>query len=172
MLDNNELEKLFNSLRMGNIDAFEKIYNEMKVPVYTVILRIVNNKELAEEVLQEVFIKLYKNPPESDIKNIRAWVFAVAHNLSIDVLRRELKKNDIEKQYCNELYYDESKYDISEALNSLKDIEKIIIIYHINADLKFIEISEILNIPLGTVLWRYYNAIDKLKKYFQEKNDD
>lgn len=164
-LNNTDLKMYFLSLKKGNTAAFEIIYNEMKIPVYTVIFRTVNNKDIAEEILQDVFVRLYFNPPDDSVKNIRAWIFTVAHNLSVDVLRREIKKNYVEKaEPCNSSF-DEIIFDIPDALNLLEKSDRMIVVYHINADLKFKEIAKILKMPTGSVLWRYYKAIDKMKKY-------
>lgn len=164
-MNNSELKSYFNSIKNGNDEAFECIYNEMKTPVYTVIYRIINNKDVADEILQDVFVKLYFNPPDSSIKNIRSWIFTVAHNLSVDVLRREIKKSEVPKSEYINTPFDDSVFDISDALNLLDDTDRMIGVYHINADLKFKEISKILKMPTGSVLWRYYKVIDKMKKY-------
>lgn len=164
-MDNSELKSYFNSLKNGNDDAFKCIYNEMKTPVYTVIYRIINNKDVADEILQDVFVKLYFNPPDSSVKNIRSWIFSVAHNLSVDVLRKELKKSDVSRSEYINTPFDDSVFDIPDALNLLDETDRMIVVYHINADLKFKEIADMLNMPSGTVLWRYYKAIEKMKKF-------
>ena len=164
-MDNSELKSCFDSLKNGNDEAFEYIYNEMKTPVYTVIYRIINNKAIADEILQDVFIKLYLNPPDSSVKNIRSWIFAVAHNLSVDIFRREIKKSEVEKSEPVNTSFDDSVFDISDALNMLDETDRFIVVYHINADLKFKEIAQMLDMPSGTVLWRYYKAIEKMKNF-------
>ena len=57
-----------NEVRHGNKDAFGKLYQDIKVPVYTIIWRIVRNTSVAEEIMQELFLKIYVSPP--DEKNL------------------------------------------------------------------------------------------------------
>ena len=57
------LKQLFQQLHDGDRQAFSEIYQEMKVPVFTVLVRVIGERALAEDVLQEVFLKLYRQPP-------------------------------------------------------------------------------------------------------------
>ena len=59
-MNNDDLQIKLDLLHNGDKKAFEDIYNELKTPVYTIILRIVGERCIAEDVLQEFFLKLYK----------------------------------------------------------------------------------------------------------------
>ena len=56
-----------NEVRHGNKDAFGKLYQDIKVPVYTIIWRIVRNTSVAEEIMQELFLKIYVSPPDENV---------------------------------------------------------------------------------------------------------
>lgn len=60
----------------------------MKDPVFTVICRIMADRDAAEDIMQELFVKLYCAPPPSDVQNLRAWIFKMARNLAIDGVRK------------------------------------------------------------------------------------
>lgn len=83
-----ELKEYFSKMRDGDKEAFAHIYNELKSPVFTVSFRIVQSREAAEDITHDVFVKLYTSPPDSNVKNLKAWVFQMTRNLSLDALRK------------------------------------------------------------------------------------
>ena len=96
-MENTELKNAFGRLKEGNTEAFEEIYNSLKKPVYTVILRYLGVKEDAEDVTQEVFLKLFRAPPGEEVKNIRAYIFASARNAAMDKLRERASEGEKEE---------------------------------------------------------------------------
>ena len=169
-----ELQKAFEAVRSGDLNAFEEIYNYLKTPIFTIILRITHDIALSEDILQDVFIKLYQLPPAHLIKNPRAYIFQIAHNLAIDNLRKQPQYADLENiENIENLMYipidDVSdKLDIERALKSLPLQECQIVSLRINGELKFREIAAMLDIPLGTVLWKYKKAIERLRYLLSE----
>lgn len=164
-----ELQSKLYHIANGDISAFEEVYNDMKTPIMTVIARIVQNRETAEDILQEVFIKLYYSPPV-DISKPRAYIFKTASNLAVDYLRKS--KQTVSLEDCEGMLYapesDRSeKLDIERALEKLEDGERQVVTLHINGGFKFREIAEILDMPLGTAVWRYQKAVKRLRELLQ-----
>ena len=62
-MGNDELRDELVKVLAGDRAAFEKIYDGLKTPMYTIILRITGDRSLSEDILQEVFVKLYRSPP-------------------------------------------------------------------------------------------------------------
>ena len=149
--------------------GFEEIYSDMKTPIMTVIMRIVQNRETAEDILQEVFIKLYYSPP-TDVSKPRAYIFKTAGNLAVDHLRKNKHTVSLE-DFGDTLYAPENdrseKLDIERALEKLEERERQIVTLHINGGFKFREIAEILEMPLGTAVWRYQKAVKRLRELLQ-----
>lgn len=165
-MTDSELSLKLNKVHEGDIQAFEEIYNDMKTPIMTVIMRVVGNRETAEDLLQEVFVKLYRSPPK-DVSKPRAYIFKTAGNLAIDSLRAEDRTVSLEE--CEGFMYANDsdsgvKLDIERAMGKLDESKRRIVTLHINAGLKFREIAEIMGIPLGTAIWRYNEAIKKLRE--------
>ncbi|MCL2089310.1 MAG: RNA polymerase sigma factor [Oscillospiraceae bacterium] len=166
-MTNNELQARIQAVSVGDRTAFEEIYRELNKPMYTIALRITQEQSLAEDILQEVFVKLFQSPPVT-AKNPRAYLFRMARNLAIDGIRKRPQFADLD-DFENLVYSPDA--DISErlaaeeALKTLPLIECQIVSLHINGGLTFKEISKILGMPLGTALWRYRKAIKQLRLY-------
>ena len=153
------------SVRNGDMAAFEALYEEMNRPLFTIILRITRDTALSEDILQELFLKLYLSPPKPST-NPRAYLCQMARNLAIDSVRRQKPQVDweqAEEMSCH-LSDDFSQIlDIEDAMQSLPQRESQIVTLRINGGLKFREIAAAMEIPLGTVLWAYQKAIEQLR---------
>lgn len=172
-MDNKQLSKCFSEIRNGDYSSFDAIYCDMSIPIFTISFRILQSKEDAEDVMQDVFVKLFDKPPNADVTNIRAWIFKIVHNLAIDRKRKMSRLDcvsDIEIDNLSTNVSIDTTINIEKAVMQLHVDERAIITYHINAELKFREISDIMAIPLGTVLWRYRKAIEKLRKILSEED--
>lgn len=166
IMDNETLKVYLMLLSQGDKEAFVKIYEEIKKPVYTVIFRIVSSKEYAEDITQEFFYKLYKEPPVMNIDNPRAYFFKTARNMAIDHLRsiRETEALDQDILFEKDLALN---IDIESALLILCREEREILTLHLNCGLSFAEISNITALSLPSVYRRYKKAIKKMKKQLQ-----
>lgn len=167
-MDNKKLKSLFEKFEEGDIDAYFDIYQEMKIPVYTIIYRILYDHMMSEDVLQDIFLRLYRIPPPHFVENPRAWIFQMARNLAIDY-KRKIKENEPlsqEREASNFTLENEItiKLDVEMALRSLSMEEREIVTLYLNGGLRFREIAKLTNTPLGTVLWRYRKSISKLRK--------
>lgn len=165
-MNSNELKQYFSMLQKGNKEALEYIYNDMKKPIYTVSLRIVQSKEIAEDITQEVFVKLFSSPPDSSVRDPRAWMFRMARNLSIDALRKK-ECSDIDgveiptDDTTNEIVL---KMDVEKAMAKLLPIEREIVTLHLNFDMNFVEIAKITGLSLSASYRKYCKAIKALRE--------
>lgn len=164
-MNNVELRQKLTALQAGDKSVFEEIYNQLKTPMFTIIQRIMQDKMLSEDILQEIFVKLYLSPPENT-NNPRAYIFQMARNLAIDGVRKQpqfANLDDVE----NLVYLPDEditeRMDIERAMKTLSLQECQIVSLHINGELKFREIAEIINLPLGTVIWKYHKAVKHLR---------
>lgn len=72
-------------LRRGDAAAFDAIYDAYRVRIFGFLVRLTKNRALAEDLLQETFLRLARSAPDLDADtNVRAWLFRVARNLVID----------------------------------------------------------------------------------------
>lgn len=79
------------------------IWTESKDKLYSYILSRFKNVELAEEVTQEVLIKLHKSCcSDKEIKNLNSWLYQIAHNVALDIIKNDLKQKEIKPLVINE----------------------------------------------------------------------
>lgn len=164
-----QLRRCLERIRQGDRQAFAAFYTDLQTPVFTVILRIVQNRAEAEDVMQDLFLKLLQNPPGPELRKPRAYLFQSARNLALDSLKK--RRPTLEWEQCPPLAAESSpgqpdqaeRLDLERALGQLDSLERQIIALHLNGGLTFRQIAPILRLPLGTVLWRYYRALDRLR---------
>jgi RNA polymerase sigma-70 factor (ECF subfamily) len=160
-----QLQARLDLLRSGDLNAFEELYAELNQPLFTVILRIVGHRAAAEDILQEVFLKLYQSPPPPSVRKPRAYLFQMARNLAIDSLRTQhpaVPLDDLALQGAPGPDRDFA-LDVSDALAALPQRQRQVVSLHLDGGLKFREIAQITETPLGTVLWQYRQAVDRLR---------
>ena len=170
-MTDDQLRTALAALRGGDRAAFEDIYRGLSTPVYTVLLRMTRERQSAEDLLQETFLKLYRQPPGEEVRSPRAWIFRVARNLALDYLRAARPGVPLEgaDRAAPERDHD-ARLDVEAALDRLSGEERALVTLHLNGGLKFRELAQVLDLPLGTVLRRYYAALDKLRGHLSESN--
>ena len=137
------------------------------------------NRELAEDLVQETCIKAYNSflKKHEEIKNPKAWLFKILINTHIDFTRKkqlsivELEAIDLEDQKDSSAGNDVAFFykDLNEALKHLKPEQRIIVYLADVDEYSYKEISELLDIPMGTVMSRLYNARQNLRKLLVQK---
>ena len=179
-------EACIERIKQGDKEGLREIYENYIAFIYSVIYDKLQNKENAEDVTSDFFIKLWEKAgvyrPGGGHKG---WMATIARNMAVDFLRKHSKEEltDIMQDSEEE---NESRVSVSniyagdkispveqeaignqtlqDALGRLKDSEREIINLKIMGDFTFKEIAEILHIPMGTVTWRYREAIKQLRR--------
>lgn len=156
-----QLKEHLSAMKTGDKEAFSAVYTEMKTPVYTVLVRLTGDRQLSEDLLQEVFLRLYRQPP--DAEKPRAYVFRMARNLAIDALRQKQPFDPLEDHTLPTDSDPTLKLDLERAFAELTVGERQLVALHLSAGLTFREVAAMVERPLGTVLWQYRKAIEKLR---------
>ena len=163
MINKQELHDIFLKLRASDISQFELLYKNYKLLVYKIAFSILKNKETSEDITQTVFTKIYSLKKEKLPSSKEAtWLYAVTKNEAISYYRKEKPNialeevydvsNETECRYIQDII-EKEKYE--KIISGLSLKEKEIVSLKIIGDLSFKEISRILNVPIGTVPWRY-----------------
>ena len=175
---------LIRRAKQGDMLAFEELILQHEKIVYNVALRMMNHSEDARDISQEVFLKAYRNLANFDERSaFSTWLYRITHNTCIDEMRKrkgkqnysleeELENEDgsMQRQIANEgdtpeesLLREEQKSEILQALDTLSEEHKAAIILRDVKGLSYEEISEILELSLGTVKSRISRARNQLK---------
>ncbi len=165
-MDKNALQEKIEAMSRGDEAAFEDIYKELSTPVFTIILRIVKDRSSAENIMQELFLRLWQGRERFSARDGRCYILASARNMAIDELRRK-KPQELDPDTPDPSVFEAAvagKLDIASAMSSLPLCQREALVLHINCGLKFREIAEITKTPIGTVIYRYNTAVKKLKR--------
>jgi len=158
--------------RIKNKDeqAFEYVYANTKRAVYSVIFAVTKNHVIAEDVMQEVYMKMLKSIHQyKENTNFFNWILQIAYHHSIDFYRKERKSFNLDvNDYSEILSSHEIGPDEEDKFNRMIDIleedERLVVTLKVVEEMKHREIAKVLNKPLGTVLWIYQNAMKKLRE--------
>lgn len=163
-------DDLIELLKQKDEEAFEYVYHETKHAVYAIIVSIVKDRDISQDIMQDTYITMLEKINQYQIgKNFLSWLLVIARNKAIDHYRFKQREilidaNDSETILPITAACGERNVIVDEILNTLTEIERNIFVLRTVEDLTSKEIANILNMPLGTVLWHYSRAIKKIKK--------
>jgi len=181
--------ELIQKAKTGDEKSLEQLLGKYKIAVHNLVYRMVKDKQEAEDLTQETFIKAFKSLPSfNEEYAFSTWIFKIATNNCIDFFRkRKLKTYSLDKpiQYkTSEFQQDHPDPDlnaektilarernelITQAINSLPSKYYEAIELRHRQEKSYEEISEMLNLPLGTVKARIFRAREMLNKALKEK---
>ena len=170
---------------------YEILIKQYKNNIFNYALYMMKNRMDADDITQEIFIKIWKNIGSFNYKSAKSWIMKSTHNLCIDYLRRrqvnEKRQVDIDSKYVNEisgagtLTDTEVKYKrellkdkIKTGIEKLPDnLKSVFVLYELQG-FKYQEISETLSMPVNSVkvyLMRARHKLqDELKEYRSHEN--
>ncbi|MCQ4034895.1 RNA polymerase sigma factor [Kaistella montana] len=172
-------DQLLSLLISRDEKGFNYLYDNYSGALYGVIFRILTYKEETNEVLQDVFVKIWNSITQFDANkgSFYTWMLNIARNSAIDRLKSKSFRNDQKNQSIPDFVNDsmnlstEQKHEFNEvqnAVNTLREDYKIIINKAYFGGFTQEEISEELGIPLGTVKTRTRAALLELKNILKE----
>ena len=166
-------------LKQKNETAFNYLYDHYSGALYGVVLRIVSSKEYTEEVIQDVFVKIWNGITQYDESKGRlyTWMINIARNTAIDYLKSKSFQNQLKNQSVSDFVYaikEESQINESDFIGFSKVLDKLetdkrqLIVLAYYQGYTQVEISEKLKIPLGTVKTKMRSALLKLRDLLKE----
>jgi RNA polymerase sigma-70 factor (ECF subfamily) len=184
---------LIDKFQKGDVSAFREIFNRHKAHVINLSYRFVQNREAAEDVAQEVFIKIYEKKVSFDPKaKFTTWLYRVTVNASIDRTRRkgffdkslnqELADGEGEIKTLQEeisdpkavspkeaLYNEELKALVQAEIHKLPEKLRAIILLYQFEEMPYREIAQVLGISEKAVERRLYHAKEILRKNLEKE---
>lgn len=172
-LDNISLDDYILCIADGNTKYLEKLYGATKAYVFGYAFSILKNINDSEDVMQDVFLNIYKNAQFYSSKNKpMAWIITITRNLCLEKIRR---KNKLAFDDISTVEHLLSKKDVSydkvllkTILEELSDEERQIVVLNSLCGFTFLEISRMLELKLSTVLSKYNRAIKKVRSKYKE----
>jgi len=166
----------------GNKDAFEEIVARYKNLVYSIILRMTNDREEANDLAQEVFLKIYKNLKSySPEFKFSTWTMRITSNHVIDFRRKQKQETvsletteatlvaDAKDSPETALLRKEEAERIQRLLDELPNMYKIPLEMYHKADMSYQEISDALNEPISKIKNRIFRGRKIIKTRYLEE---
>lgn len=172
---NHNEDAIIRRLRKGETSAFDEIYNLYSRNVYRFAYSFLKSKQDSEEIIQEVFLKVWKNRKTIDeYFSFKAFLFTISYNLIIDEFRKRLKDNKYREFFANRvdhlsmdtektIEYHELNNRYADAVEKLPERRKMIYKLHRDEGLPYKEIAAKLKISERTV----ENQISQALKYLR-----
>ncbi len=170
----NELD-LTSALKARDEQAFSYLYDHYSSSLYSVILQIVKSPEAASDVLQEVFVNVWRKIDLYDPVKGRlfTWMLNISRNASIDLLRSKNYQNSRKnQQIAGDVYGTDQvtqtnidRIGLTKFMGKLRPEQRVLIELAYFKGYTHDEIAKIENIPLGTVKTRIRNALLQLREY-------
>lgn len=179
------LASLLARCQRGDTDAFERVFGLYRGPIYSYLARTTGDRHLAEDFLQDVFLRMVENIGRyQESGRFEAWIFRIAANRVRDWARRKSRTErvggatmagedeeasapvdrPVEAPPEAAMMQREDVTRLEAAMASLDEEEREILMLRHYSELSFREISELKGSPIGTVLARSHRALLKLRE--------
>jgi len=175
MIQNTD-QKYIEQIRSGNVNAYSALVDKYKNMVFTLALRMVGNREEAEEVSQDTFVKAYRKLDSfQGTSKFSTWLYRIVYNTSLDAIKK--KKRMVASEHIdtiheadigsmqNALTYIEEKEKqemIAKALQQLPEEERVLLTLFYFEELPLREISEIMKISYDNAKIKLHRSRKKL----------
>lgn len=168
-INKKDIKILFNKLKEGDKEALKEIYNKCNKIVYGIAFSILKNRDNSEDIVQIVFMKIMNMSKDLlPIKNEMSWIYSLTKNETLNYIRKQKDLVNIGEAYFlleedKEIEKIIEKDSYNNLIKKLPEKDREIISLKILSNMSFREISNLLNMPIGTVQWRYYTSLYSLK---------
>ena len=182
-------EQLVAAYAGGDNTAFDALLKRHQSRVFSYILHIVKNKDLADDIFQETFVKAIttiKQGRYTDSGKFMAWISRIAHNLIIDYYRQEKSENTVSaddgltdvlnrRDLCDGNIEDamvsvQIRDDVRRIIKALPSSQRKVLVMRYYRNMSFKEIAEATGVSINTALGRMRYAILNMRRIAAENN--
>ena len=179
--------------RNNDQEAFKQLLDRHQSKIYSYIYSMVGNAETANDIFQETFTKVITKMDDTYNEQGKwiAWVMRIAHNATIDYIRKQKRFVDVNGSYDKEsktdfydrlpdedavsqqekLEIDESTSELLEHISNLPEEQRTVVMLRHYYEMPFKEIAELTKVSINTALGRMRYALINLRKMFDEKRE-
>ncbi|HEX2057272.1 MAG TPA: sigma-70 family RNA polymerase sigma factor [Actinomycetota bacterium] len=172
-------DELLQAVARGDVDALRALYRSFERPLYALGIRWLNDPKLAEELVQEVTLRVWRRAGRYDPERgaSSSWIFGIARNVAADLARARSKTPIPVPEAPEEVApWDEDRawtaWEVARAVARLPEDQRRVVELAYANQMTQSEIASELRIPLGTVKTRLYAALRKLRGIFAERGID
>lgn len=176
---------LVQSAQEGDLDAFRQLFEENKHKIYATAYKYLRNKEDAEDILQDTFIKAYQslNKFRTDADtSFTSWLYRISINSSIDYIRKtkKMRNNNFDSDNIDNISSNHKSFDpehatrlrdvrekIDHVLNRLTAKQRMIFILKHYQQLSIQEIAEYMNCSQGSIKRQLFRVVSAMKEHFK-----
>ena len=182
-------EKLIALFQSGDINAYNELVKRYKERLFNFVLRYFNNKEQAEDVVQDTLIKLYTHASYyKNVAKFSTWIFTIAKNNALTELRKNKRKrteslwtedgnpldiNSKEQSLDQKTHNEFAINQLNKFLDEIPENFRMAVVLRDFQELSYDEISKILEIPIGTIKSRINRGriqlAEKMKHFKEQK---
>lgn len=175
--------------RNGDRNAFAELVELYKDKIFHLAYRMLNNKQEAEDAVQETFLRVYMNLHRYDEnQKFSTWIFRIGTNLCIDKLRRRKQTYSLDAEMTDgegndyyamlpsdedtpekQLIVSETQAQIHRAIETLPEKYKSVVILRYLHDMSLQEISDVLDMPVTTIKTRVHRGREYLRKRLEQE---
>ena len=175
-MSHNQDQHCIDSVLSGDTRAFEELIERYKYMVFTLALKMIKNREDAEEVAQDVFVKAFTalNTFKGDSK-FSTWLYKIAYYRSLDYLKKnkrqlQTRPIDVSEEYniaaldnaMDDLEASERRQMVQQAMEELAPDDSVVITLYYFEELSLKEIAEVMNMTVNTVKVRLFRSRGRL----------
>lgn len=176
MFDNQKLSKAMNSLKKGNKDAIEIIFDQTNRLVYYQVFGIVKDHNLTEDLMQDVYMKVIKKIDSyQDNYYPKAWILTIARNEALNVIKKRQREVLVTDDKISFIEADsQSETPLIDLAHEVLDEQSFLIVMYCVVENKTRrEVGEMLNLSTSGVTFKLNEALTKLRGYLEggAKND-
>lgn len=184
-MDQSDLDLILKA-QAGSLPAWDALVRRYEGQVYNFSLRFTGNADDALDLMQEVFLGLYRNLEEfRGQSQLSTWLFRVAHNKAIDLARRrsvrpvlnEQTDHDELQNLCSELPSPDEQLETQQGnvrvrtlLSQLPIAQRMVVELKIYQELTFDEIADLSGISANTAKTRFYTALKKIRELMEAES--
>ena len=175
---------ILEKLKDGDLKSFNEIYFQYSPKIYIRLIKLVKDQHIAEEILQDVFTKIWLHREKIDpTKGFVSFLNHISDNLAMDFFRKvqrdkalqlEIWASAIELYYHSEekLFLKDKQQILAKAIDSLSPKRKEILMLNKFEDKSYKEIADLLGISVSTVSNQLVSALKDIKEYIQKNYRD
>ena len=180
-------QQLIMNYMEGNEKAFEVLLNRHKDKIYTSIYLFVKDTELAEDIFQDVFIKIIRSLSKGKYNHqgkFLQWAMRISYNMCVDHFRKSKRRTKVsptetfdifdvlespEENMEQQIMKSQIHQKIRKVVDKLPEEQREVVILRHYADMSFKEIAQLTNVSINTALGRMRYALINMRKVIEEE---